>query len=289
MRPLYAVAAVLAVTVAAYYGWRLLVGRTGSLSPEALARQALTADGADERQRAAVDLSGAGKAAAPHLRRVLRESNDPAVRAACAQGLGDVRGYEAMDLLLDLLGDEDALVRSRAVKAISRLLRRDLRFPVQGSAADRGKAQAAIRQVWEEIRDSPLLEHIRAAKSLVYYYDRNTGRLFEAPEDSPALIETASGPFRGRPAGALASVFACGDCGDPAQRFVGYLTVPEEVARKHGEKIAGTPPSDEGQVVICRPGEDRWVYLGTPEGEAIAGEAVRRCRGQAPNPCRPGW
>ena len=113
--------------------------------------------------------------------------------------------------------------------------------------------------------------------------------MFEAPEEAAALIETPSGPFRGRPAGALASVFSCGDCGDPAQRYVGYLLVPEETARKHGEKIVGTPPDTEARMVLCRPGDEHWVYLGTSEGDAVATEAARRCGGRPPAPCRPGW
>jgi hypothetical protein len=133
------------------------------------------------------------------------------------------------------------------------------------------------------------MEQLQAGKTLAYYYDRNTKRLFEAPEDSEALIDAPSGPFRGRPAGALASVFSCGDCGDSAQRYVGYLIAPEEVAQKHGEKIVGTPPDEEQRMVLCRPGEERWVYLRTREGDAIVTEAARRCGDKSPVPCRPGW
>jgi hypothetical protein len=290
MRPLHVVAAVLAVLVAAFYGWRLLWSRWGDSSPETLAGRALTAESAVERQQAAVDLASAGQPALAHLRRVLGESDDPDVRAACVQGLGDLRDYESAEVLIDLLGDRQLLVRARAEKAISRLLRRDVRFPVEGSAAARTNAQNAVRETYQQLCAAGLLEHLKAGKSLAYYFDRNSKQLFEAPEESEALIEAPSGAFRGRPAGARANVFSCGDCGDPAQQFVGYLLVPAEDARKRGENIVGSPPpSDDELMVICRPDEDRWFYFGTREGDAITAEASRRCRNHAAVLCRPGW
>ena len=289
MRPLYVVAVVLGVLVAAFYGWRLLRG-WGGPSPAALAERALSAESAAERQQAAVDLASAGQPAVEHLRRVLGASDDGDVRAACVQGLGDLRDYDSIDVLVEALGDGTSTVRARAAQALGhQLLRRDLRFPVDGPAAARAKAQAAVRETCGQLRAAGLLEQLQAGKVLAYYYDRNTKRLFEAPEDSEALIDAPSGPFRGRPAGALASVFSCGDCGDPAQRYVGYLLAPEEVAQKHGEKIVGTPPDEEQRMVLCRPDEERWVYLRTREGDVIVTEAARRCGDKSPVPCRPGW
>lgn len=288
MRLLCAVAIVLGVLVAAFYGWRMLQ-LWGRPSAAALARRALTAESEAERQQAAVDLASAGEAAVEHLRRVFHESDDVDVRAACVQGLGDLRDYESVELLVDALGDKSPAVRARAAQALGRLLRRDLRFPVASADAERIKAQAAVRDTCQQLRAAGLFEHLQAGKALAYYYDRNTKRLFEAPEDSQALIETPSGPFRGRPAGAMASVFSCGDCGDPTQRYVGYLLAPEEIAREHGEKIVGAPPDDERRMVLCRPGEEHWVYLRTSAGDAIVTEAARRCGDRSPVLCRPGW
>jgi hypothetical protein len=294
MRPLHAVAAVLAVLVLAYWGWRLFWGRSGTLPPEVLAERALWDETEEEREKAAVELAGTGDAGIAELRRVLRESHDWAVRASCVQALGDLHDYESMDLLIQALGDETTLVRARAEQAISRLLRRDLRFPVQGPAPERARALAAIRERWDYICAHALLEHIKAGKPLAYFFDRNTKQLFEGAADADGLIETPSGPYRGRPAGAQASVFSCGDCGDAAQRFVGYLIVSEKAARKYGEKIVGSPPRDEaesaGLVVISRPGDDYWVYLQSPEGERITAEAAKRCGSKGPPvPCLPGW
>ena len=134
----------LGVLVAAVYGWRLLQG-WGGPSPAALAQRALTAGSTAERQQAAVDLASAGQPAIEHLRRVLGASDDADVRAACVQGLGDLRDYESAELLIDALGDENALVRALAAQALGRLLRRDLRFPADGPTAGRAKAQAAVR------------------------------------------------------------------------------------------------------------------------------------------------
>jgi hypothetical protein len=283
MRPLYVVAAILAVLVAAYYGCWLWASGRPTLSPAVLAERALAAPTEDERQRATVDLAGMGSAGLADLRRLLQQSKDPAVRASSAQALGDLRDYESIDLLMQFLDDETPLVRARAQTALSHLLRRDLHFPVEGSASERSQAAAGVRKTWEQIRMLSLLEPIKAGKALTYFYDRNTGQLFEGLSEAEGLIEAPSGPYRGRPAGARASVFACRAGDKSEQRFVGYLMVPEDIVRKHGENIVGRPAAGGGPaaaIVLCRPGEDRWVYVDSPEGQAIKAEVLRRCQGK---------
>ena len=132
---------------------------SGSESVEELARQALEAGSPQQQEQAAVELAKAsGPAACQQLHRVLRQSNVPAVRAACIHGLGTARNYEAMDLLLDALEDESPLVRGRAGVAVTRMIGRDYHFRPQASDEERAEAVNRIRKYWNELDGSPQLE-----------------------------------------------------------------------------------------------------------------------------------
>ena len=57
-----------------------------------------------------------------------------------------------------------------------------------------------------------------------WFYDLNTGQLFRAKSNGLPPIAAPSGPLpNGEHAGVRAKVFACGDCSDPSNRFIGWL------------------------------------------------------------------
>jgi HEAT repeat protein len=273
------------------YGWRLLAGTWRTVAPARLAEIAAAAPTGEARERAAVDLASAGPAALPHLRRLLGESADPCVRAACAQGLGDQADYGGVDGLIQALRDDSPLVRARSSEALSKLLRRDLRFPVQGKPEARSQAIARIEKTWKDLCRWSAVEYLKKNLQLAYFYDRHTGELFEGPASTTGAVETPSGPYKGMPAGVRAHVFTCGKDADEQDRFIAYLSISAPDLRKHGVALAGTPASPaerEEPLVICRPGEDHWVYANSPEGLKFVEEATRRCAGKGRmRACRP--
>ncbi|MHC4175981.1 MAG: hypothetical protein ACYSWU_00645 [Planctomycetota bacterium] len=131
----------------------------------------------------------------------------------------------------------------------------------------------------------------RSWTTMAYFYDQNTGQLFEVPADTVGPIETDSGPYRGMPAGVRAYVFACGQCSDESLRFVGHLEAPVDAVP--ADAIAGQPASEgedaEGEdMVIRRPADEKWVYPSSREGKAIIDEPQSKCSSDAPlNYCKP--
>jgi hypothetical protein len=114
-------------------------GASRTASPQKLARNALEAAGADERELAAVELEQVANnsqlpasvraEATQHLRAVLTESQSPPVRAACIQGLASRWDYDSMPAPVDALDDPSDLVRTRAAVAFrADALRRPWQF-----------------------------------------------------------------------------------------------------------------------------------------------------------------
>ena len=157
-RNLIIIACVLLVVTAVYFGrgW-FFAGRP--LSPQELARTALQADSAAEREMAVARLSEFGEGATKHLKRVLAEGNSPAVRAIAIQGLARQWDYDSMDTVIDALDDDDPLVRGRAGRAVEKMLgmRFDLRYdaPVE----EREVKIKLVRAAWQEMKTSEVFEN----------------------------------------------------------------------------------------------------------------------------------
>jgi len=135
-----------------------------------------------------------------------------------------------------------------------------------------------------------------------YFYDLNTGELFEAeiqkhpPIDAPSgALQRAMPPLRqGGPAGVRARVFSCTDCSDRSSHFIGYLEMfPPQV--KHRLEEAGDQAGlmmemEAMQVLIRREDGDRWISSDRTEYGQIMREVYSRDRcpdGQRPRPCHP--
>jgi|GEM_PF-3192964 len=115
--------------------------------------------------------------------------------------------------------------------------------------------------------------------SMAYFFDQNTGELFELPADTEGPIEMPSGKYRGMPAGVLAHVFSCTVGADPSQRFVGWLEAPLSTLQQAGAPLAPDPPSPEEvtDTRIRSPASDRWVHPFGPDGKALFAAVRDRC------------
>jgi hypothetical protein len=155
-RPLAILVGLLAIAVAGVYGWGLLFPDRPPTADE-LAQAALQADSAEKRELAAVELSQSGKPAREQIVRVLTESKEPVVRAACLRGLADQWAYRQMSLLLDALDDESPLVRAQAGEAVQLLLKVDnvnYRFDANAPPVERQKMVKRLRERWKEFPES---------------------------------------------------------------------------------------------------------------------------------------
>lgn len=280
----------LAVAVVVVYGWRWVgPGRWGK-SAEALLRQALGAEQSVDRQKAASALGDHPLASAELLVRLLRESDDPMVRAVAVRALGERGAYDHVEAMIAALEDDSPTVRSSAQLGLSLLLQRKIRFPADGTETQRAVALAQVKATWEKLRNSPALECLKQGKKLAWFYDRNTKELFEGPADSPGPIATPSGPFDGMPAGVRAHLFVCGT-GENEQPFVGYLSIPETALKKGSPADPAQEPKGEAEValLIQRPGDRQWMHQDSPEGERILRAVIQHCpAGTYPRPVLPG-
>ena len=152
--PLLAAGALLVVTVVVY-GFLYVGGERDPRSPDELAKQALTAGKQDERDQAARDLADQGAAALPQLRRVLKESDGPTVRAAMIQALGAAYDFESMPRLLDCLDDPDPAVRQRAGVAVSTILGLDYHFQPDAAPAERAVTIKHYRSEYDKMLQNP--------------------------------------------------------------------------------------------------------------------------------------
>jgi HEAT repeat protein len=164
LRILLVVLGVVILLVGSVHAWFYLGGWVWPPSPEKLAEQALNGATVVERAEAAILLADCGYTAVEQLRRVLRESDTPEVRAACINGLGLVRDYESMDLFVELLEDESLVVRSSAGSVVPGMITGHVpkfTYLADDPVETRQKAIESLRQAWEELRDSPLLNRYK--------------------------------------------------------------------------------------------------------------------------------
>jgi hypothetical protein len=121
----------------------------------------------------------------------------------------------------------------------------------------------------------------RERQQMAYFYDLNTGELLELPASTVGPVKTASGPYRGMPAGVRAHVYCCGPYLKGTEKFVGFLEVPLE-ALPEDQRPPGmkpNPDSEMGDLVIRRPGDEQWYDPEGPEGLRIMQELGARCPG----------
>lgn len=136
-------------------------------------------------------------------------------------------------------------------------------------------------QVWRMLNPPPPPEDI----VMGYFYDLNTETLFVAPADTEIPVARDSGEFEGGPAGVRAYVYACGQCSDEANRFIGYLEKPIPPEDR-------LPLDDDRSEVslVKRPEDTKWVESDSDEASAIMKALFEQCTaGERPNFCRPDW
>ena len=128
-------------------------------TPEQLAQQALSGDNPIVQQMAASQLSNHRHAAAPQLRQVLKEARHPDVRAAAAQGLGDVQDFQSVPELLRLCDDPSPLVRGRAGAAVTNIIGMDFFFKADDPPEQRKAVIESMRRAYEQMRRHPPPEY----------------------------------------------------------------------------------------------------------------------------------
>lgn len=120
----------------------------------------------------------------------------------------------------------------------------------------------------------------------LYYFDLNTGKLFSGLDTAPP-IAAPSGAYQGKPAGVRAIVYACGDCQDSKNIFVGYLETLDDafaagvpVASRQGYYNAQVPislPGAEEALRVSAPKPIKWVAKNSEEGAAVIEAARSHC------------
>ncbi len=141
----------------------------------------------------------------------------------------------------------------------------------------------------------------------VWYYDLNTGDLFEGTSDQIPPIEAPSGPLSGQagvPAGVKAHVFACNDCGDVEDRFIGYLEMYRPEVRDRLLEFRNNPKAMETMspemmpdmmmesgMLVSNVEDQNWVEAMSEMGMNLTTQAIRShpCPdGKPPHWCAPG-
>jgi hypothetical protein len=157
--------------------------------------------------------------------------------------------------------------------------------------------------VFSQLTGASVREDLVYRASKVYFYDLSTGELFVHTDADPPPIH-APHQTGERPAGCRAHVFSCGDCNDPASRFVGYLEMydphtdaAEQFKRfrqlmvAHGPSVQAAEAEDRAEAgrLVSSGKEAAWVAAGSEQGRAIiARGAARDCdSGQTPTKCIP--
>jgi hypothetical protein len=110
-----------------------------------------------------------------------------------------------------------------------------------------------------------------------WFYDPNTGELFVAESDAVPLIDAPSGTSPGgRLAPVRAYVFSYAYEPNETNRFIGFLEIPNPVAKKEvpgsiGSGASGAKRWGWGRL-IRRVDDEQWVPADSNEGQAILKE-----------------
>ncbi|MFP4355541.1 MAG: HEAT repeat domain-containing protein [Phycisphaerae bacterium] len=131
----------------------------GEPSPEELAEIALSDEPVAVRERAALDLADHGRKGISQMRRVAGQADEPRVRAAVMEGLGDWYDYESVNTLLEaMVSDPSPVVRVRAAKSLGRLAGMyPAEFGPNTPLPERQRLAASLRESLESMRNSKVL------------------------------------------------------------------------------------------------------------------------------------
>ena len=132
----------------------------GANSPQGLVDSALNSSNDETtRERAALDLGtyATNPTTLPEvkkgLRTVLEKSDSPKVRAAAAQGLGNLQDWEGMPLLIKSLESTDVAERGRAYWATSLMLRYKVNYDVEDPDPESRKEAIKTIKMYYEFND----------------------------------------------------------------------------------------------------------------------------------------
>jgi HEAT repeat protein len=154
-KPLLLFACVLLLLTITLYAYMYVLSGERLPSPEVLAQTALAGGSDAEKEKAALDLARSGEGAREHLRRVMAESNNPDVKAATVQGLGELRDEESVAAIIKLLNDPSEKVRGRAGVAVGNILGIDFRFRPDAPPAEREKVIKSVQKAYDDYRKNP--------------------------------------------------------------------------------------------------------------------------------------
>lgn len=125
-----------------------------------------------------------------------------------------------------------------------------------------------------------------------YFYDRNTGELFVDSSEKVPPITTDSGEYDGQPAGVVARIYACGECGsyhgmtpeevEEAGARIGVLEmypikIKEVMENGNWEQIQ-QPPDAYRQ--LRRPQDEQWISASSQQGIQLERNAPIQCEDQ---------
>jgi hypothetical protein len=161
VRVLAAIAATMFVLLVGAAGYRYFSAERLA-PPEVLASQALSESASEaERVEAALELLRHGGAAQPQMRTLLVEGRDSDVRAMAVQGLMDNGDWDDVPRLIDALDDPSPWVRTRAARAVWKLLGTNFSYNPHDSSERRADT---IRRIKEEYkwRESYRQDHHQA-------------------------------------------------------------------------------------------------------------------------------
>lgn len=112
----------------------------------------------------------------------------------------------------------------------------------------------------------------------LYFYDLQSGELFEAPVESKAPIDAPSGANNG----VRARVFACGECtsSDRTPAYLEKYTDQAKAAIQAGNADATANPN---AMLIRAVDGDQWVPSASQAGSEIVSQAIQRLGCNAEN------
>jgi hypothetical protein len=100
--------------------------------------------------------TGPRNAAQPYLTRLLMESKNPAVRAEGMRGLSQIRDYQSVPTMLELLNDPSPQVRRAAGLAIEGLIQAARKFNADATPEERKKEIEQLRAMWKQFNERTL-------------------------------------------------------------------------------------------------------------------------------------
>ena len=130
--------------------------------PSAATRVLAQEDDLVRAQQRVLALTRAGRDSLPELRQMLADATEPAIRAVCLQGLGDLYDYESLEAIIDGLEDPDVEVRTRAKAQVERMIGYRIGYDPDAPAAKRKELADFYRQEWARIKGSPLIKNFEA-------------------------------------------------------------------------------------------------------------------------------